>query len=60
MTKELRGLVNRFAPAPLTKLKPKRADRKATKKVAKQAAAATPIPRRAAGSSYRRRWASAS
>jgi pilus assembly protein CpaE len=60
MTKELRGLVNRFAPAPLPKLQPKRVSRKATKKAAKQAAAAAPIPRRAAGSSYRRGWANAS
>jgi pilus assembly protein CpaE len=56
MTKQLRGLVNRFAPAPLPKLTPKRATRTATK-----AAAPEPKPRRAAaGHWYRGRWASAS
>ena len=60
MAKELRGLVSRFAPAPLAKLQPKRVTRKATKKAAKKAAATTPKPRRAAGPSYRGRWASAS
>jgi pilus assembly protein CpaE len=56
MTKQLRGLVNRFAPAPLPKLKPKRATRKPTK-----AAVPEPKPRRAAaGHWYRGRWASAS
>jgi pilus assembly protein CpaE len=60
MTRELRGLVNRFAPAPLPKLQPKRVTRKATKIAAKKAAAAAPKPRRAAGPSYRGRWASAS
>ena len=57
MTKQLRGLVNRFAPAPLPKLKPKQATRKAIKK----AATPEPKPRRAAaGHWYRGRWASAS
>ena len=57
MTKQLRGLVNRFAPAPLPKLKPKRAGRKATKK----AAPPEPKPRRAAAGHWNRgRWASAS
>jgi pilus assembly protein CpaE len=60
MAKELRGLVNRFAPAPLPKLQPKRVSRKAAKKAAKKAAAAAPKPRRAAGPAYRGRWASAS
>jgi pilus assembly protein CpaE len=60
MTKELRGLVNRFAPAPLPNLKSKRVGRRDAKKAAKKVAAAAPKPRRAAGPSYRRRWASAS
>ena len=60
MTKELRGLVNRFAPAPLPKLASKRTGRKVAKKAAKKAAAAAPKPRRAAGPAYRGRWASAS
>jgi pilus assembly protein CpaE len=60
IAKELRGLVNRFAPVPLPKLQPKRVSRRAAKKAARKAAAAAPKPRRAAGPSYRGRWASAS
>jgi pilus assembly protein CpaE len=58
MTKQLRGLVNRFAPVPLPKREPKQASRR---KAAKKAPAAEPKPRRAAAGHWSRgRWASAS
>ncbi len=58
MTKQLRGLVNRFAPVPLPKREPKQASRK---KAAKKAPAPEPKPRRAAAGHWSRgRWASAS
>ena len=58
MTKQLRGLVTRFTPAPLPKVKPERSSRKTTK--ATKAATPEPKPRRAAGHWPRGRWASAS
>jgi pilus assembly protein CpaE len=57
VAKQLRGLVNRFTPAPLPKRQPKQASRKAAKKTP----APDPKPRRAAGGPLSRgRWASAS
>ena len=70
MTKQLRGLVNRFAPAPLPKLKPQPAGRKAPAPTKapkptrapkpKKNAAPEPKPRRAAGHWSRGRWVGAS
>jgi pilus assembly protein CpaE len=58
VTKQLRGLVNRFAPAPLPKLKPKQTTQK---KPTPKTAALEPKPRRAAaGHWYGGRWAGAS
>jgi pilus assembly protein CpaE len=61
MSKALRSLVSQFAPASLSKLQPSRASRKAAKKTVKKAAPPPAVkPRRAAGPSYRGRWANAS